>query len=122
MEVLSLQFLAAKSGRYGSNQLLAVAFTPTRNFTCYSRLLEPHSLQTLQEAAEMNSEISTFTANPYCAKTVRSAYQQDVKALQSLRTVISNRRPNNVFHRCLKMGQHVDNNGLKSRLKDESCF
>lgn len=39
-----LEFLAAKSVKNGSYQLLAVAFIPTRNFTCQRGLLEPGSL------------------------------------------------------------------------------
>lgn len=41
MKDLSLEFLAAKSVKNGSNQRLAIAFIPTRNFTCYRGLLEP---------------------------------------------------------------------------------
>lgn len=44
MKDLSLEFLAAKSVKNGSNQLLTVAFLPTRNFTCYRGLPEPRSL------------------------------------------------------------------------------
>lgn len=86
----SLELLAAKSVENGSDQLLAAGFIPTRNFSCSRGLLEPCCLQTLQERAEMNAEISTFPANPRCAKTLKSAYQQDLKTLQSLCTLISN--------------------------------